>query len=400
MAATPVFVSLSGEAKITGNAVEDFQVQNNNRIRGAVVAGGNTPVKEGAWYFEVRCVRGSPLIGWAMSGFSRPMSSGSCKDVFYIDFSKNSIIGGRRNVSFSSLSLHDGDIVGALIDFKSNCVSFSHNGEFVSGLKSDVSFGCRQGYVPIVELPPRGQANACIAHASFSSSLPKGTRAYVEALEKEASPEQLKQLGDIFDKFATQPDGSKCKEDQLLDLFKALGEEGDDDPIAFVFLWYVNRTTHDWEVSKTNFIKAFSTAKCTSIEQIQRTLRNTQKALMSHKGDDWTSFYRFVFGLLLENGSQMVAAEKAAGVWEVLGFGKWKFFGQWTAFIAEQQQKREKEVAARPPTAKRMDPELIGLDVWKSFPTFTTEFAQSFDDFDTLCYNTLFDEFVEYVQKH
>jgi len=395
MANTPVFVSLSGDTKICGNAVEDFQLQNNNRLRGVVVAGGNTPVKEGAWYYEVRCIKGVPLIGWAMSSFSRTLSGGSCKDVYYIDFSRNSIVGGRRNVSFSSVSVHDGDIVGCLLDFKNGCISFSHNGEFIPALKSDVSFGYRQGYIPIIELPPRGQANACIAHASFSAMVPKDARAYVEALQKEASPEMMKQLDEIFDKFATQPDGSKCKEDQLLDLFKALGEEGDSDPLAFVFLWYVNKTTHEWEVSRTNFEKAFGAARCTTLEQIQKTLRGTQKTLMTHKGEDWANFNKFVFGLLREGGSQMVAAEKAAGVWEVLGFGNWKFFSQWTAFIAEAQAKREKEVAARPPTAKHMDPELIGLDVWKSFPEFTQEFAQSFENFDSMCYNTLFEEFVD-----
>jgi len=396
-----MFTSFTGDAKVSGSPSEDIQIKNTNRMHVAV-AGGAQPVKSGAWYFETRCVSGCAVVGWAANGNKKSVTA-SNGDVFYVDFSKNQIVGGRNRLRTGRIQVNTGDIIGSMIDFDNRSVSFSFNGEFASDMcLRGADLTCPDGYCPVVEL--RAGCSACVSvvASSFIAGLPRGVVAYGDAgkAPSASSSAASSGLNEVFDKYSLKSSPNKCNEDELLELFKAAGEESDSDPIAFVLLWVVNKTSHEWEVSRDNFVKAFSDAGCKNIGDIKKYLRKTLNSLLTHKGDSWTSFYKFVFHLLTENGSRMVNAEKAAGVWEVLGFKDWKFFSQWVEFVTEQQQKREEEVSKRPPTAKPMDPALIGLDVWQSFPQFVGEYPKSLDsyDMDDLCYNTLFGDFVEKVR--
>jgi len=418
-----MFVSYAGDAKISGNFADDIQVKNTNRLHSAV-AGCDQVVQSGAWYFETRCVSGCAIVGWASASYKKHLTSGNTGEVFYVDFNKGQIFGGPSRIKTGHVQVNPGDIIGSLIDFNKRCVSFSFNGEFVSEMCiRGLDFG-RGGYHPLVEL--RAGCAACISvvQSSFIAALPKDSRAYGNVGDKETSEtvtsvKETKSsssapgpsLSDIFDKFTSERSPNKCNEDELLELFKAVGEESEADPIAFVLLWFVNKDSHEWEVSRDNFVKAFTNCGCKSLDDISRVLRKEVNGLLTHKSDSWPSFYTFVFHLLPEPSSRKVNAEKAAGVWEVLGFKKWKFFSQWVDFITEQQRERDEEMKEAASEEKdnplrqqrgrkRNDPALIGLDIWESLPRFVSQFPQSLDsyDMDDLSYNTLFSEFVEKVR--
>jgi len=370
-------------------------------------------VNSGSWYFETRCVSGIAVVGWALSSFKKNLTSGGTGDVFFIDLNKGQVVGGASRLRASRYQVNTGDIIGSLIDFSNRSVSFSINGEFRSDLTiRGVTFSPREGYCPAVELRAGCAACVSISGSSFIAGLPPGASAYGNVSQSEAVKPvgpMADELSKIFDKFVTEANPNKCNEDELLELFKAVGEESDSDPIAFVFLWYVNKKTHDWEVTRDNFVTTFAEARCQNLGDIKKLLRKEVNSLLTHRGDSWASFYKFVFYLLPETGSHMVNAEKAAGVWEVLGFKSWSFFSKWSEFIIEQQQQKEEEIkrdeeesGGPKPGSKRTDPALIGLDVWQSFPSFVSEYPKSFDayDLDDLCYNTLFGDFVQKVRGH
>jgi len=403
-----MFVSLTGDAKISGNETEDFQVRNTNRLH-AAVACGTKPVRGGAWYFETRCVNGSAVVGWAVAGFKKNITSGNAGEVFYIDFSKNVIFGGSSRQRISRVQVNTGDIIGSMIDFNTRCISFSYNGEFIPDLCiRDPAFS-GGGYCPVVELRAGCSACVSVSASSFIAAVPRDARPYgTSTAEAAAGAPTDKTLNEIFDKYATEKNPNKIDEDELLELFKGVGEESDSDPIAFVFLWFVNRDTHGWDVTRDKFVTAFSNARCKSLDDIKKLLRKECNNMLTHRGESWPVFYKFVFHLLPETGSHKVNAEKAAGVWEVLGFNKWKFFNQWVEFITEQQHIWEEEVketvakgSVSAAASKRTDPALIGLDVWQLFPQFVAEYGTSLDayDLDDLSYNSLFSDFVEKIRS-
>ena len=394
MSSRPAIGALVGEPKISVNADRSIAIQNPNRFQ-SVVAGGSTPVRAGKWYYEVRCVNGTPLIGWAVAGYQKNLGSGSAGEVFYGDVAKE-LHGGRSRVRVSRRSINEGDLIGCLIDFDDRCILFSHNGMFLPESLQSLSLSNRGGYIPVFELGGRCKISVSISRNDFCVELPNGTNDYITAIEgpKKAPSASGDALSKIFDQYVTS--GDKCEGEQLQNLFTAVGSTSDLDPIVFVFLWFVNVKIYSWEVQREAFVNAFSAARCSTLADIQAVLKRQQKQLEDHSSEAWNKYYMFVFHLL-RGGSSMVQAQTASEVWKMFGFGKWKFFDKFSAFIAEKQTEKEEEVAKRPPTAKQIPPELIGLDAWESFPEFIQAFPKSFDDYDPLDlgYNSLFDDFVE-----
>jgi len=394
MSSKPAIGALVGEPKLSVNSDGSVGVQNTNRFQ-AVVAGGSVPVRDGKWYYEVRCVSGTPLIGWAIAGYQKNLSSGSSGEVYYGDIAKE-LHGGRSKVRVSRRSVNEGDIIGCLIDFDEKCVLFSHNGMFLSESLRSLSLSYRGGYIPVFELGGRCKISVSIRESDFCVELPNGTNGYRTAIDgpKKAPSASADALSKIFDQYVTS--GDKCEGEQLQNLFTAVGSASDLDPIVFVFLWFVNVKIYAWEVQREAFVNAFSAARCSTLADIQHVLRKQQSMLEDHSSDTWNKYYMFVFHLL-RGASSMVQAQTACEVWKMFGFGKWKFFEKFSAFLEEKQTEKEEEVAKRPPTAKQIPPELIGLDAWESFPEFMASFPKSFDDYDPLDlgYNSLFDDFVE-----
>jgi len=386
--------ALVGEPKISTNSDGSVVIQNTNRFQ-AVVAAGSVPVTSGKWYYEVRCLNNYPLIGWAIAGYQKNLGSFSSGEAYYGDVGKE-LYGGRSRVKVARRSVGDGDIIGCLIDFDENCIMFSHNGTFLSECIRGVSLTNRSGYIPIFELGGRCKVVVSLKESDFCVQLPNGTNGYNVAFEgpKKAPVANAEALSKIFDEYVTS--GDKCEGDQLQSLFTAVGSTSDLDPIVFVFLWFVNVKIYSWEVQREAFVSTFSAAKCSTLEDIQRVLKDQQKKLQDHSSETWKKYYMFVFHLL-KGSSSMVQAETASEVWKMFGFGNWKFFDKFSSFIAQKQTEKEEEVAKRPPTAKQIPTELIGLDAWESFPEFMKAFPKSFDAYDPLdlAYNSLFDDFVE-----
>jgi len=394
-------VPLSGDPKISVSEGGDFQVQNSNTFS-SVVVGGNKPVRSGKRYFEVRCVDKCPLIGWAVARYKKSLTSGDAYEVFYGDIAKEQICDGRNRTRTERTHFNSGDIIGCLLDIDEGCVSFSHNGVFLSSSLTGLRLHNSGGYIPVIEVKARSSIFVSYTLSSFCVELPEGAFAYDHVDEAPLQNNRVENgvLSKVFDDFVTGGSGDKCEGDELQNLFTAIGSTSDLDPIVFVFMFYLDKTLHVWEVQRDTFVRVFQQAGCSSLADISRVLKKEEKKLENRKTDHWKEYYIYVFHLL-KAGSTMLNAETAAEVWRMFGFGKWKFYDKWANFILEKQKEKEAQVARRASTGKQVPPELIGYDVWDSFPEFMESFPSSFDGYDSLDlgYNSLFDDFVESLQS-
>jgi len=393
MAASSIVVNLSGDGQISAGADGEITVKNTNRLS-SIVAGGSTAVSRGVWYFEVRCVDKCPLIGWAVAGFKKSLGNAGRNEAFYLDYSSGVINGCGRTNSVGRTYFNSGDIIGCKMDFDNKEISFSYNGEFLSSSMGRLSFASG-GYIPVFEVKSRSSITLTLNETAFCAGLPDGALSYGDAAGGSSRPKD-EELSKIFDNYVSTPGGDKCDGDQLQKLFEDVGSTSDLDPIVFVFLFFVDSKNRQWEVQRESFIKAFKAARCKNLKDISAVLKREKTKLDNHDTDDWKNYYSFLFHLL-KGGSTKVNADNASAVWEILGFKSWKFFDAWTQFIARRQKEHEASVAKRPPTAKQIPPELIGLDVWESFPEFVKQFPTSFKGYDSddLGFNSMFDDFVD-----
>lgn len=414
-------VVLSGTAQVTASS-ETGGVEVRTRYRQKAAVGGTAPVRDGQWYYEVRCVDGVPELGWAPAGTAKSPSASStlprgwCTgDLRAGDFAdaRGSVSAGRRT------PVQDGDIVGCLLDLAHGHVSFTHNGSPASGAPTLATTGSSamastEGWVPVIRMGSSERCVLVLETGAFCAALPAEARGYAAAACD--TPAVRAALGALFDGCAA-PGADVCDGEELLALFRAAGSTSDTDPRALALLWLLDEKPRAWAAHRAAFVAAFAARGCRSASDVARVVDSEMRRALgsgssgssgsSARGPAWASFYDFVFHLLAGT-ARSIGAETAAAAWGILGLDGWALFAPWRAFLVRAQESAEAAAARRADAqglgaAPAAAAGVIGLDAWRQFPDFVRAFPSraklsAYDPLDG-AWNTLFDDFVESLEE-
>ena len=411
-------VVLSGTAQVTASS-ETGGVEVRTRYRQKAAVGGTAPVRDGQWYYEVRCVDGVPELGWAPAGTAKNPSASStlprgwCTgDLRAGDFAdaRGSVSAGRRT------PVQDGDIVGCLLDLAHGHVSFTHNGSPASGaptlaITGSSAMASTEGWVPVIRMGSSERCVLVLETGAFCAALPAEARGYAAAACD--TPAVRAALGALFDGCAA-PGADVCDGEELLALFRAAGSTSDADPRALALLWLLDEKPRAWAAHRAAFVAAFAARGCRSASDVARVVDSEMRRALGsgNKGTDargpaWASFYDFVFHLLAGT-ARSIGAETAAAAWGILGLDGWALFAPWRAFLVRAQESAEAAAARRADAqglgaAPAAAAGVIGLDAWRQFPDFVRAFPSraklsAYDPLDG-AWNTLFDDFVESLEE-
>ena len=362
-----------------------FTVVNKRRTHGDG-ASGTVAVSDGAWYFEVRCTKGCPLIGWAPVGEHKALKSS--QDSYYCDMRRGYVGNCGRTTRFGGENFNSGDIVGSLIDFRSRCVSFTHNGAAITQQLRLGSKLAGEGYAPVIELEA-GQACVVSLEASdMCAAVDAGVQAYaVAVLAKLGGPGSPREcMEKLFDQFADEPGSNRCTDEKLQELFTAVGSTSDTDPLSLVALWFFSGSTPAWEVVRDRFVERTAELGCRTVDDVKRVMQAKTKEALDRKRS-WDPFYKFVFRLMAGR-ERFLGAEGAVEAWKLFGFQKWRFYDDWARFLAQKEAEQH---------GSGDSAGVVDYDAWDQLPLFMKMYPTTFEKYDPFeeSWNSLFDEFVE-----
>jgi len=363
---------------------KNLEVTNNSANYVLQYAKGNVKVNGGKWYFETKLqTSGQILIGWCTTNFNPKNNTGD--SWCYDGSSQRKARKGEGNDRYGEY-WGNGDIIGCSLDLDNQSIQFSRNGKDLGVAYTDLRV---QGgrLCPVFGLARKTKIQCNFGKEPFISS-PNG----FNPLHMILSDKEFEQLVKLFNKY--KEIGNEKKVDSksetepkdsihgpgMLEFQRDLGSSDEEDPILLIIAWKLQAEAV-WEISREEFMNAFSITGCFTIEKIKNKIKEWRSEL--HENQHFKQFYNFAFDYLKEE-KKMLLTEEAIMVWKIILRDEhaWPLLQDFGVYLQESEKKA------------------ISKDVWQQLYHFMRAHPKDLKEYDpNSSWPIVYDEFVEWMES-
>jgi len=339
---------------------------------------GSVVVHKGKWYYETTIKSaGSIRVGWCSKsyiGTTQPIGTNEHSWAFDGTHSK------KYHNNFMGEAYGDwcvkGDVIGTILDLDGRKISFTKNGK-------DLGFAFKNirvsgGLSPAISLSGGTKVEVNFGSHSFLETLPNGVTSLYPSmtyLQRDIALETFKLYSE---------DKDKISGNGLLQLGKDLGlEDPTSDPILLILAWKIHSKTQ-WVISQAEWMTLWALYKVLSLGQLKTLIQNFKKDLSTDLNQDFKTFYTFSFDYIkVSPTATVLEVSEAIMLWKLCGIpNRWALFDSWEKFWKVSKIKG------------------INRDTWVMLLSFIDTIGTDIPKYqDSDCWPSIFDDFVESLQK-